>query len=443
VRTFQGPTAVKPGFLRKVGSIALGVVAVATLTAATGTAAAAGSTHAGKVPVVADDQNNPQGVDSARRPLQPSGQAANGVQAADPGPPISRSEIIARAQTWLNPPVPYSQDAYKDGYRTDCSGYVSMAWHLNRNYWTGDLHTVGVAIQFLDLRAGDMLLYHNPSNPVNGSHVVLFDRWVGSPGGDFYMYEQTPPNTLHRKWSQTQGRVLSNYKPFRYANLIESQAGRGAVSVVFGGEYHVLATTAGGSVLDSWYSSTGWHSQNLGGIIQGSPSVVVYNGQFHVFGANGGQVFQTWYGGGVWHAWVPVSTGSDPTATVYTSGGVAEMHVTSRAGNGNVIDAWYSGTGWHSQNLGGIIQGRPAVVVYNGQFHVFGANGGQVFQTWYGGGVWHAWVPVSTGSDPTATVYTSGGVAEMHVTSRAGNGNLTDAWYSSTGWHTQTLGGYA
>jgi len=36
--------------------------------------------------------------------------------------------VIANAKTWLNPPVPYSQTAYHNGYRTDCSGYVSMAW---------------------------------------------------------------------------------------------------------------------------------------------------------------------------------------------------------------------------------------------------------------------------------------------------------------------------
>ena len=36
--------------------------------------------------------------------------------------------VIANAKTWLNPAVPYSQSAYHNGYRTDCSGYVSMAW---------------------------------------------------------------------------------------------------------------------------------------------------------------------------------------------------------------------------------------------------------------------------------------------------------------------------
>jgi hypothetical protein len=69
---------------------------------------------------------SPAGTDAARP--QGSNPDSASVLAVDLGPPITRSEIIARADTWMHPPVPYSQDAYKGGYRTDCSGYVSMAW---------------------------------------------------------------------------------------------------------------------------------------------------------------------------------------------------------------------------------------------------------------------------------------------------------------------------
>lgn len=41
---------------------------------------------------------------------------------------ISRDEVISRAQDWVNRRIPYSQTQYTDGYRQDCSGYVSMAW---------------------------------------------------------------------------------------------------------------------------------------------------------------------------------------------------------------------------------------------------------------------------------------------------------------------------
>src|SRR6266511_5681051 len=166
-----------------------------------GLAAAAAGTSA---PRAADhDVRRPQGVDGTGHPLQPGGVPAEPMSTAvDPGPLVSRGEILARARSWLAVPVPYSQTTFRDGYRTDCSGYVSMAWKTNRNYWTGDLNTIGTAIAYNDLRPGDMLLYHNPANPVNGSHVVLFDRWVSGVGGDFFIYEQTPPHTMHRRWSE-------------------------------------------------------------------------------------------------------------------------------------------------------------------------------------------------------------------------------------------------
>src|SRR5690606_37341025 len=44
---------------------------------------------------------------------------------------ISRNTVIKRAKTWLTAvdghQVPYSQSKTFKGYRTDCSGYVSMA----------------------------------------------------------------------------------------------------------------------------------------------------------------------------------------------------------------------------------------------------------------------------------------------------------------------------
>jgi DNA-directed RNA polymerase subunit N (RpoN/RPB10) len=160
--------------------------------------------------------------------------AAAAAAAVSPGPMISRSEIITRAQTWVAAEVPYSQEAYHGGYRTDCSGFVSMALKTNGSYWTGNLHEIGTPIAFNALKPGDFMNYHNPANPNNGSHVVLFDRWVGAVGGDFWIYEQTRPHTLHRKWSQTSGRVLSNYKPMRYTRVQDSTAGGVAVGDVTG-----------------------------------------------------------------------------------------------------------------------------------------------------------------------------------------------------------------
>ncbi|GAA1645849.1 hypothetical protein [Catellatospora bangladeshensis] len=167
------------------------------------------------------DVPRPQGVDAQGLPLQPDGLAA--APGTGLGRPITRMQILARAAIWHETHVGYSQLKFRKGWRTDCSGYVSMAWDLARNHWTGDLHQVGERIGFDELRPGDMLLYHNRSRPRDGSHVVLFERWVDEPGGDFVMYEQTPPSVKHRTWSSS-GYSRSRYRAYRYQQVIETEA---------------------------------------------------------------------------------------------------------------------------------------------------------------------------------------------------------------------------
>ena len=57
---------------------------------------------------------------------------------------------------------------WSDGYRQDCSGYVSMAWNLGSNEWTGSLAKFGARIERAELQPGDMLLFHNPSESGEG-----------------------------------------------------------------------------------------------------------------------------------------------------------------------------------------------------------------------------------------------------------------------------------
>jgi hypothetical protein len=86
-----------------------------------------------------------------------------------PKPPQTggtRAEALQRASTWLTAnngrQVPYSQARiWKDGYRQDCSGYVSMALGLK----APGTNTVGLAgpsitkpIAFNDLQPGDLLI---------------------------------------------------------------------------------------------------------------------------------------------------------------------------------------------------------------------------------------------------------------------------------------------
>jgi len=112
-------------------------------------------------------------------------------------PAVSRSELISRAKVWLTAgpgggPVPYSQTLRFDGYRQDCSGYVSMAARIDKpGKITIDLadryHSAGIAMT--DLRWGDIVV-NTTGDTADGRHVVIFDKWADPYKTAYYAYEQ-------------------------------------------------------------------------------------------------------------------------------------------------------------------------------------------------------------------------------------------------------------
>ncbi|WND37388.1 peptidoglycan-binding protein [Streptomyces sp. BB1-1-1] len=202
------------------------IVATATATAAVtgalgaGQAAAAPTTvHASHRPgdPAADEPDTPQGP---RAPLHgPTGTPAAPPAGAEPAA-ITRTEIIDRARTWVTAKVPYSMTAYwSDGYRQDCSGYVSMAWKLPTNEWTGSLGTFADRITKEELQPGDILLFHNAADPQKGSHVVIFGGWTDATRTAYTAYEQTPPHTRTQATPYAYWSDSAKYLPYRYKGV--------------------------------------------------------------------------------------------------------------------------------------------------------------------------------------------------------------------------------
>ncbi|MGW5348577.1 hypothetical protein [Streptomyces sp. NPDC004050] len=123
--------------------------------------------------------------------------AAQAARAAQAAPRLTRAEVLARAKTWLTAdngrPVPYSQTKrWKDGYRQDCSGYVSMALGLpkpgpNTVSLKDDGFTRRIAMK--DLVPGDLVLKAD-SKSADRRHVVIFDGWADSAHTVYASYEQ-------------------------------------------------------------------------------------------------------------------------------------------------------------------------------------------------------------------------------------------------------------
>jgi hypothetical protein len=108
---------------------------------------------------------------------------------------ITRSQVITRAKSWhphTAKRIPYSQNKTHGGYRTDCSGYASMALALSKP----GPNTVGLAsktystrISMSSLLKGDLVIDAAGNNHTR--HVVIFDHWVNSKTKkSYYAYEQ-------------------------------------------------------------------------------------------------------------------------------------------------------------------------------------------------------------------------------------------------------------
>lgn len=148
-------------------------------------------------------------------PARPAAAASTALM-----PAISGSQVIARAQTWhphTAQRIPYSQSAYHNGYRTDCSGYASMALGLA----APGPNTVGLAssrysrrISLGSLVTGDLII--DSTGTSNTRHVVIFEKWTSASHSAYWAYEQRGGyGTDHRilTYGLTSGSEFHPYHP--------------------------------------------------------------------------------------------------------------------------------------------------------------------------------------------------------------------------------------
>lgn len=167
---------------------------------------------------------------------------------------VDRDQSIARGRIWLNyarsvdpstgvvlaTGVPYSQTRFafesgapgatsKTGYRTDCSGFVSMCWDLEDAYGRPmSYSTYGFAtatskfvrISKNQLMPGDLMLKSTVWGAAQGdAHAILFTGWTDSTKTSYWALEQTSGSnftgTIYRvrPWGERY------YFPYRYIGI--------------------------------------------------------------------------------------------------------------------------------------------------------------------------------------------------------------------------------
>jgi len=127
--------------------------------------------------------------------------------------PISRSEILASAQQLLN--IPYVWGG-TSATGLDCSAFVSKAWGVSRQT-TDTLASVAQPISKDELQAGDALNLTTARDPEGDGHIRLFDRWANPEHTRMYVYEETPPRSIHHviNWDPS-------YAPMRRHNVVDA-----------------------------------------------------------------------------------------------------------------------------------------------------------------------------------------------------------------------------
>jgi cell wall-associated NlpC family hydrolase len=167
---------------------------------------------------------------------------------------LTRADVLTRARSWLGVGIPYSQsrcyrNQYGD-YRTDCSGFVSMAWGLGGSgsaFWTGNLLDRSGVIARADLQPGDALLRH--TGDPNENHVALFVAWADSGHTQPNVIEQTGSSgTVQDTWSAS---YASLYTPIRYDHITEGSGSNAVPDIDGNGKADILAVYNTGELM--WY----------------------------------------------------------------------------------------------------------------------------------------------------------------------------------------------
>jgi hypothetical protein len=221
-----------------------------------------------------DDLPDEEPAEDPEEPADSGDARMSALALSTVGGPITRDEIMQRAQGWVdNQPGPYSQRAFSwdpthsRRYRRDCSGLVGMAWHLNADPWTGTLHQFSDPINKSDLRPGDIL-------NIATTHVVLFKSWKAD-GRHFtyYTFGSTPVKI--RVAAIDSGRIdshrVGNYVARRYKKIATPPSpaprpGRSSVSgdaradlLVHGHDGRIgLRTGTGNGFQDKGQITGGW-----------------------------------------------------------------------------------------------------------------------------------------------------------------------------------------
>jgi putative cell wall-binding protein len=132
---------------------------------------------------------------------------------------LSRAQVMARAEVWVNRAIPYSQTGWanaagdtvsssKSGWRRDCSGFTSMAWALSYpGQSTRTFRYVSELTSKAALQPGDVLISYD-------NHAVLFGGWANPEWTEYFAFEMS--SSASRNSTPTPDGTVIRVTPYPY-----------------------------------------------------------------------------------------------------------------------------------------------------------------------------------------------------------------------------------
>jgi cell wall-associated NlpC family hydrolase len=126
---------------------------------------------------------------------------------------MSRSEIVANADQLMGIPYVWGGNSTSG---LDCSAFISKAWGIGRQT-TDTLASVSRPVAKDEVQAGDALNLTTARDSDGTGHVRLFDRWANPEKTKMWVYEETPPRSIHHVINWDPG-----YQPMRRTNTVDA-----------------------------------------------------------------------------------------------------------------------------------------------------------------------------------------------------------------------------
>ncbi|MDJ0346844.1 hypothetical protein QMK19_38685 [Streptomyces sp. H10-C2] len=256
------------------------------------------------------------------------------------GGSITRAEVLLRAETWFNKGIAYNWNTtYPDPegrqYRTDCSGYASMALHLP----APGPDTVGLAdgsvttqIAKDQLQPGDLVIAPYSGN---AGHAIIFDHWTTADHSRYVAFQFGATPVRHDEIAYPNGSDQRTFYAYRYNN-ISSENRLTGVGDVFGNGRQSFVSINGDAGTLYYGNGTGSYESTAGlGAGWASTSQLAGVGKFDGVHANGMLALRT--DGSLWRYYIDNTGGNASLAGGYpVTGGFAPN--TKIAGVGDVFN---------------------------------------------------------------------------------------------------------